>query len=102
MSELTRYWITFACPPVESEGVVVGLLQPVGFGVTALDLEDPLAIVRTEFFDRFDTYYGLNDMPPVREVVENVDVSMLDDHVRPNMHPPNWRGLWYPTTKPLS
>jgi len=101
MSDLTRYWITFTYPPVESEGVVVGLLQPVGFGVTALDLEDALAIVRAGFFDRFETYYGLDDMPPVREVVEDVDVSSLDDLVKAHMHPPNWRGLWYPRPEPL-
>jgi hypothetical protein len=96
--ELTRYWITFRYPPVKSEGVVVGLWhQQVGFGVTALDLDDALGIVRREFFDKHDL-----DMPPVREVVENVDVSTLDDHIRPNMHPPNWRGMWFPTTGPLS
>ena len=97
MAQLTRYWITFTYPPVEAEGVVVGLWhQPHGFGVTALDLEDALGIIHTEFFDRHDL-----GMPPVQEVVENVDISTLDDHVRPNMHPPNWRGLWYPATKPL-
>jgi len=41
-------------------------------------------------------------MPPVRKVVENVDVSTLDDHVRPNMHPPNWRGMWFPTAGRLA
>jgi len=106
VSELTRYWITFEYPSVEGDGVVVGLLQPIGFGVTAFDLEDALAIIRSEFFEewfgRFDTYYGLDDMPPLREVVENVDVSLLGDPVRSNMHPPNWRGMWYPPPKPLN
>ena len=98
MSQLTRYWITFAYPPVQAEGVVIGLShRPTGFGVTATDLDDALGIVHREFFQRHDL-----DMPPVREVVENVDVSTLDDHVRPNMHPPNWRGMWFPATGPLS
>jgi hypothetical protein len=99
MSELTRYWITFTYPPVKAEGVVVGLWhQPLGFGVTAVDLEDALEIVRREFFERNDL-----EMPPVRQVVENVDVSTLDEgHVRPNLHPPNWRGVWYPKLRPLS
>ena len=42
--------------------------RPHGFGVTALDLEDALGIIHTEFFDRHDL-----GMPPVQEVVENVD-----------------------------
>jgi hypothetical protein len=37
----------------------------------------------------------------MREVVENVDVSELDDHVGPNMNPPNWRGMWFPPSGPL-
>jgi hypothetical protein len=28
---------------------------------------------------------------------QDVDVQSLDQgHVIPNMHPPNWRGIWYP------
>lgn len=55
-----------------------------------------MMILRREWFDRHDL-----EVPPIKEVVEDVDVSTSDDHVRPNMHPPNWRGLWYPATKPL-
>ena len=30
-------------------------------------------------------------------VVENVDIRDLDqNHVVPNMTPPNWRGVWFP------
>jgi hypothetical protein len=97
VSELTRYWITLLYPPIEGDGKVVGLWgRPHGFGVTALGIDDALSIIRSEFFDEYDL-----EMPPVREVVENVDVSTLDEHVRPNMRPPNWRGLWFPATTPL-
>lgn len=87
--ELTRYWITFDYP-ADSVG------RQLGFGVTALDLDDAMTLLRSEWFEA----NGLV-VPPLREVVENIDVSTLDDHVRPNMAPPNWRGLWFPQTKPL-
>ena len=36
-------------------------------------------------------------LPKILRIVEDVDVSALDaDHVRRNMAPPNWRGIWYP------
>lgn len=93
----SRYWITFEYPPREAEGVLVGTwTQPVGFGVTAAGLDDAMSILRREWFDRHEL-----DVPPIREVVEDIDISELDDHVRPNMHPPNWRGLWFPPTGPL-
>ena len=99
MSQLTRYWITFEYPPDEREdvGVVVGRWwQQVGFGITATDFDDAMAILQREWFGPYDL-----DVPPIREVVENVDVSTLDDHVRPNMNPPNWRGMWFPRPGPL-
>ena len=48
---LTRYWIEFDWP--RREGVVIGLMEPIGFGVTALGLDDALALVRTEFFQEW-------------------------------------------------
>ena len=90
---LTRYWIEFDWPGGEG---IVGLLEPFGFGVTAFDLDDALTLLRTEFFELME-----KPMPPIRKVIENVDVSTLDDHVWPNMHPPNWRGVWYPMLKML-
>jgi hypothetical protein len=52
--------------------------------------------VRANFFEVMK-----RPMPPVRKLTENVDVSTLGDQVRPHMHPPNWRGVWYPPLKPL-
>jgi hypothetical protein len=91
---LRRYWIEPAWP--KPEGTVAGLLEPFGFGVTAFSLDDALGLLRREFFEPMGS-----PLPPVRGVIEDVDVSTLDDHVRPNMHPPNWRGVWYPMLKPL-
>ena len=101
MALLARYWIEFDWP--KREGVVIGVLEPVGFGVTAFDLDDALRLIRTEFFDRMATTGIAKDEPPLRRVIENVDISTVDaDNILPNMHPPNWRGVWYPRLKPLS
>ena len=69
---LTRYWIEFDWP--RREGVVIGLMEPIGFGVTALGLDDALALVRTEFFQEME-----KPMPPVRKVIDNVDMRGRDN-----------------------
>jgi hypothetical protein len=97
VAQLTRYWITFDYAAGKAEGTVLPeWLEQTGFGVTAIDLDDAMAIVERDWFGA----HGF-PVPPTREVVENIDVSTLDDHVRPNMHPPNWRGLWFPPPGPL-
>jgi hypothetical protein len=74
----------------------------VGFGVTAEDLPAAVEILRTEWF----TSWGV-DVPPIREVMEGVDVGAVQDRLAelmnplPFMNPPNQRGMWFPTTKPL-
>jgi hypothetical protein len=35
-------------------------------------------------------------MPPIQSLIEDVDVSTLDQHVRPNILAPIWRGFWFP------
>jgi hypothetical protein len=99
VSQLTRYWITFDYPPrEESAGVVVGdWTRQVGYGVTAADLDDAMAILRREWFDRHNL-----DVPPIKQIVEDVDVSELPGWLRPHMFPPNWRGMWFPRVKSLS
>lgn len=60
-----------------------------GLGVTAYSLADAEALLRTAGLPR--------PGQTVLRVVEDVDIRTLDaDHIRPNMHPPNWRGIWYP------
>ena len=65
-----------------------------GYGVTGYDREDAEALLRRRVFaDR--------EMPPIRDVVEHVDVSALDPkHVLPNAGSPALRGVWYPHLAP--
>ena len=78
---LHRYWVTLA-PADSSSGF--------GFGLTAFDEADALAILaHVVFADEV--------MPEVLEMRVDVDVRDLDQgHVVPNMAPPSWRGVWYP------
>ena len=73
---LTRFWFEF-----EGKGL--------GYGVTAYNREDALAILRRDVFGC--------ELPPLRSEAADVDVSQLDEgHVLPNIWPPNWRGVWFP------
>ena len=98
-SRLSRYWIEFAWP--KREGTPFGT-EDHSFGVTAHGYEDALRLIREQFFDAFSVAGRPKPEPPVRRVVENIDVPTLPDHVRSGMRPPNWRGVWFPTMGPLS
>jgi hypothetical protein len=77
-SLLHRYWFD-----TKGEGHL-------GFGVTAYSVEDAKVLV-----DEAAKRLGLSAQ--VNEVVEDVDVRDLDqNHVVPNMGPPNFRGVWFP------
>jgi hypothetical protein len=59
----------------------------VGCGVTAFDRDDALRLVAD----------ALGTDPPPAAITEDVDVTALDEnHVLPNMFPPNERGVWFP------
>ena len=61
-----------------------------GFGVTAYSTEDAESLL--EQVGRPE-----HILAQLKGVVEDVDVSRLDlYHVRRNMGPPNFRGVWYP------
>lgn len=83
---LRRYWFEFEEPSA-------GALPPgtrAGCGVTAYSHDDGLAILRQRVFPG-------GDVPTIRKVVEDVDVSCLDpQHVIPNMGSVSRRGVWYP------
>lgn len=96
---LTRYWIEYDWPKRESPAFGT---EEHNFGVTAHDLEDALRLVRQEFYDLFAAAGRPKSEPSIRRVVEDIDVSTLPDYVRTGMHPPNWRGVWFPPMKPLS
>lgn len=78
---LKSYWIV---PPSEH--------GPLGFGVTAFDLDDALQII-----SRFG--YQLSQDAGALKVIENVRPTNLDRHVVMNMGPIIVRGMWYPLTK---
>ena len=61
-----------------------------GFGVTAYSIEDARRLVD-------DAARRLGWDYEVLGIVEDVDIRDLDqNHVTPNMGPPNFRGVWYP------
>lgn len=83
MSELRRFWFEFEDPPP-----TLGY----GCGVTALSQSDAESLIQEQVLDG-------QPLPTVADVVEDVDVTTLDEgHVRPNMYPPNERGVWFPMT----
>jgi len=77
---LRRFWIKTS-DPTDPSGL--------GYGVTAYDESDALAILS------FVAFQGV--APSVAEIRADVDVRDLDrGRVLPNMNPPNLRGIWYP------
>ena len=83
MTLLRRFWFRF-----ENSGKPSPL--NLGCGVTAYDRDDAMLIL-------IDKIFRENPMPRIETVIEDVDVSTLDQkHVLPNMGAPNQRGVWYP------
>ena len=75
---LRRCWIEFEVSSVR------------GYGVTAIDLADAIAMIQ-QLPDH------VRPTRSTRKVIEDVDVRDLDaGHVVSNMGPPVWRGVWYP------
>jgi hypothetical protein len=80
---LHRYWFDFE-PGTLPAGTAIGC------GVTAYTKEDARGLLA-------ETVFRASAFPPVRRVVEDVDVSTLDaGHVLPNMLDPVTRGVWFP------
>jgi hypothetical protein len=78
---LTAFWIV---PP--------GRWGPLGFGVTAYDLDDALTII--ESFGYGDRLPSDLDALRITHGVRYADLE--ENHVRTNMGPIVVRGLWYP------
>jgi hypothetical protein len=91
---LRRFWIEFDLASVEAADEIedtfaLGYVRN-GLGVTGVDLDDCLGIVRARVFNGAA-------LPAVSRVVEDVDVSTLSEEiVVPNIKPPIWRGIWFP------
>ncbi len=83
MAALIRYWIEF-----EKDDKHRPLGTSLEVGVAALGREDALGLVRDA---------SSRELPAIQKLIENVDVSTLDQgHVPPNMEPPVERGIWFP------
>lgn len=83
---LRTYWFEF---DLSRSGAPTFNGQP-ECGVTAYDYEDAINLMK-------ESVFANGDLPPIRNVVEDIDVSKLDErHVRPNMGIPVFRGVWFP------
>jgi len=91
---LRRFWIEFDLASVEAADEIedtfaLGYVRN-GLGVTGVDFDDCLGIVRARVFNGAA-------LPAVSRVVEDVDVSTLSEEiVVPNIKPPIWRGICFP------
>lgn len=82
---LHRFWFRFDRPPGAPSGWTA-----LGCGVTGVDRGDAEALLAASPLAK-------DGLPPVREVIEDVDVQTLDaGHVLPNMGDPSMRGVWFP------
>jgi hypothetical protein len=82
---LHRFWFEFSGPPT---ALPAGTW--LGCGVTAVDRHDAERLLAAGPF-------GGSELPPVKRLVEDVDVSELDaGHVIPNIGDPTRRGVWFP------
>lgn len=87
-SLLTRYWIIFDVSRIPQ----LQFRFAWGCGVTAYSYEDALFLIQIQIFEELQ-----QPMPPIKTVVENIDISTLDkNHILPNMGVPVWRGVWFP------
>lgn len=96
MGILRRYWIEFDLPSRQPrvQGIVTIDDTPEayvrgGCGVTGYDLKDCLGLVR-------DVVFKGDDLPSVKSVTEDVDVSSLEGRLLSRPGVPVWRGVWYP------
>jgi hypothetical protein len=86
---LKRYWFEY---DVSQDEISRYSYLPLGYGygITAYDYEDALRIMH-HFLIRN------NDLPKFSRVIENIDVSTLEDkNIISNMGVPVWRGVWFP------
>lgn len=83
MCTLMRFWFVF-------EGLGKPSALSLGCGVTAIDKEDAIELIRCHVFNG-------SIVPRISVCIENIDVSTLDKrHVLPNMGSVLKRGVWFP------
>jgi hypothetical protein len=87
---LTRYWIEFENVDLNVSEYSSHAGLGWGVGVTAHNWDDALSLLQ-------DLLFRGDPIPNITHVIENIDVSNLDDgHILPNIGPPTFRGIWYP------
>ena len=85
---LRRFWFEFEIDAADWSSPVSGLKR--GCGVTGHGRDECLELVRAKLL-------GGGALPPLRRVIEDVDVSTLDsNHVLPNMGVAVQPGIWFP------
>jgi hypothetical protein len=93
-SPLTAFWIVppRLKPNASPVGCVTLIRIPLGFGVTALSIDDAVFIIRALGYGRY-----LPDLLGTLQIHSGVTVADLDQpHVVANMGPIVVRGMWYP------
>jgi hypothetical protein len=86
-----RYWFEF---DVDSSAATSGLRARLasGCGVTGRNEDDCLELIKRNIV-------AGNELPNVRRVIRNVDVSTLNTMIRRTMDGSRARGVWYPTSR---
>ncbi len=83
---LIRFWIEFE----RENNSVLPYGLGYGCGVTAINFDDAINIIKNKMFDK-------DSIPEIKNKIENIDVNSLDSgHVLLNMHSPDRRGIWFP------
>lgn len=86
-----RYWFEF---DVDSSAATSGLRSRLayGCGVTGRGEDDCLELIKREVV-------AGNELPRVRRVVRDIDLSTLSAMIRQSMGTPRPRGVWYPNSR---
>jgi plastocyanin len=86
-----RYWFEF---DVDSSAATSGIRERLarGCGVTGRDEDDCLDLIKRNVV-------ADNELPKVRRVIRDVDLSTLSTMIRNTMDGSRARGVWYPTSR---
>jgi len=84
---MTRYWFEFDFKDYP-DNIPPGAYY--GCGITAYNCDQAMLLLKNKVFKN-------KDLPKIFKLLENVDVSTLDQGVViPNMRPPSYIGIWFP------
>ena len=89
-----RYWFEFDVLPTNGVGRSEWVNRRLGggCGVSGRSELDCLELIRRTLVED-------SDLPPVRQVIADVDLSSLSRKVQRSMDFPHERGVWYPPVK---